>query len=141
MLQRIVGILLAIFGLTIVVLGGYGLYETNSMAANLAIASHTQGVAFDPLSWASHWRISSLSLLVLGAAVAAAGVVCARKRAWGLLLLAAIALFVLATQWLLEKSGFAQYPFEAMNPWESISYVAIAVAAVFAFFVRRNAGT
>jgi hypothetical protein len=142
MLQRSIGILLAVLGLAVVAVAAYGLYEASSIAGNLAIASRAQGTAFDASSWVNHWRISSLSTLVLGIAVVGAGISCARKRAWGLLLLAAAALLALATQWLLQEWGFSRYAFEEMRASEVIAYVAIALVALLAYVVRsRKAGT
>jgi hypothetical protein len=137
MLLRISGALVLLFGITVTTFAVFGLLDSASMAESFYSAAAAQNVVFDSATWSAHWRIWSVSLIVVGAVTSAAGLAMTLNLSWGLLLLATATAFAALFPWAQAISRTAKYAFEAPSVHESLVLAMLAISALVTCALSR----
>ena len=75
---------------------------------------------FNAIEWLHHWKVISISHLIIGCIGTLSGIVIMQKRKWGILTFAVIISLYLLGHVLMMVSGYALFEFEQMNIIEAI---------------------
>ena len=124
---RIAGVVSILGGLAAVVVGVLGFTMTKAMTDLPA------SQPFDAQQWAFHWKVSSLLIVAIGAALAVAGSALLKRKRWGFMVIVSAATVTALLPWVLSIVGFSQYAFEQPTVLESAVYIAIGIAALIGF--------
>jgi len=127
MKTRFTGALSLLVGLAAIVLGVWGFSLTEAMTE----ASSSK--PFDAQHWSLHWRTWSLLIVTLGVALLAAGSALLKRKRWGFILLALVAVLAAFIPWLLRIVGFSRYVFEQPRVTECGVFLTIGIASFFAY--------
>ena len=137
-LLRAIGLLAALLGGGLTVLGLVGAHQTPELATPLLLAGQQLGEPFDPSDWQRHWSVSTLTLAALGGGLVLGGIAIVLRKRWGFLVLGSTLLLSAAFPWTLRLAGISRYPFEKAGWVETAAMVALACSAYFGFTAARR---
>jgi hypothetical protein len=134
------GILTALLGGVLTVLGLSGAQHASERAAPLLALSLQLGEHLDPSDWQRHWELSSLTTAAAGGALVLGGIAIALRKRWGFLILGSTLVLTAAFPWMLKIVGMSRYPYETVGWVETLVLLTLAFVAFCGFTaVRRMA--
>jgi hypothetical protein len=100
----------------------------------LAQWQESQGVVLDPEHFQRRWVIFVAMVAAAGSTLLVAGSALLRRHHWGLLAISAVAIVLVLYPCVFRWLGLARYGFESIEPLGTALCLAVAIAAVAAYF-------
>jgi hypothetical protein len=103
------------------------------MSQLIALSSPPESAELETATWLKHWRLSSSVMLLSGLLLLVSGVGLCLCRRKAILLLAAVALFLVLLDLTAAATGWARYAFESPEPLEIAFLVLVATSCIVAY--------
>jgi hypothetical protein len=134
MAHRILGAIVLVGCIGAAGFGIWSLLQTSDMVSVLPQVAPEVNAG----DWALHWRVSAAVLVLAGCFGILAGLGLILRKPLALALLAAICGVWLALQFGAVLLNFSRYPFEAIDPVETILVAALALGAYLGYRGERQ---
>ena len=132
-LIRAVGSIQLLLSLVLAGVAIYSLASAADMAALLSLVAESSGELLDPEQWRFHWRVASVTMLLVSSAAGFGGIGLLLLRRWGAALTAVASAGLMALEILATVARYARYEFEVVSIGEVAVLCFISLVATFAY--------
>jgi hypothetical protein len=122
-MTRITGIIVLILSLALAIFSAYAFVNADGMAQMLSLGIKK----FNAIEWRHHWKLISMSHLIIGCLGFLSGIGMIKKRRWGVLTIAVVTTLYLLSHALAMVGGYAIYEFERMNIIEALVFLLLCI--------------